>query len=80
MSDATSHWTSWPPMDDGPPLTDEEQVAFVTAVRVQQVARIITRDTGADEDSALTAAWALARIGLLATPWRGEQGEGADRG
>lgn len=66
--------TPEPPVDDGPVLTDEEQMALVTAVRVQQVARIITRDTGAPEDAAMTAAWSLARVGLLATPWRGDSG------
>ena len=69
-SGTASHWTSWPPMDDGPVLTDEEQIALVTAIRVQQVARIIMRDTEAAEDAAMTAAWSLASIGLLATPWR----------
>lgn len=54
-----------------PILTDEERIAFVTAVRVQQVARIIVRDTGCPHDAAETAAWSLASIGLLATPWRG---------
>ena len=33
---AVSHWASWPPMDDGPILTDEEQIALVTALRVAE--------------------------------------------